>query len=424
MTVHAIEAEALGKQYKLGVHLRYSALRDSIAHALSAPVRGAIALATNRERPARPESHRIWALRDVSFEIEDGDVVGVIGPNGAGKSTLLKVLSRITEPTEGRAEIRGNVSSLLEVGTGFHPELTGRENVFLNGAILGMSRADIVRKFDEIIEFAGVERFVDTPVKRFSSGMQLRLAFAVAANLEPDVLFVDEVLAVGDAAFQRRCLGRIGEIAHEGRTVLFVSHQMAAIRDLCPKTMWLDGGRLMEFGPTSEVVDHYLLATSDAAVSNELVFEDDLGYAFHVQRVRLTDVGGTSRRTFEISDPPVIELSCVARKRIPGLYGYVVLSRADGTKILEADSWDLSPNPLDGLEPGEHRIRIGLPARTFAPGDYSLYVSFASPLAESDALIHSPRDIGTFTLDDFTTRRANRRRGYLTVPLSWDVSSI
>jgi lipopolysaccharide transport system ATP-binding protein len=200
----------------------------------------------------------IWALDDVSFEIKQGQVVGIIGRNGAGKSTLLKVLSRITEPTRGVVDIWGRVGSLLEVGTGFHPELTGRENVYLNGAILGMHREEIARKFDEIVEFAEIEKFIDTPVKFYSTGMYLRLAFSVAAHLEPDILLIDEILAVGDAAFQKKCLGKMGDVAHQGRTVLFVSHQMNAIRELCPNCMWLDRGRLIDQGESARIVAKYL----------------------------------------------------------------------------------------------------------------------------------------------------------------------
>ena len=205
------------------------------------------------------DSDDLWALRDVSFEVQPGEVLGIIGRNGAGKSTLLKILSRITEPTSGRAIIRGRVASLLEVGTGFHPELTGRENIFLNGAILGMKKAEIARKFDEIVAFAEVDRFIDTPVKRYSSGMYVRLAFAVAAHLEPEILVVDEVLAVGDANFQKKCLGKMSEVSHAGRTVLFVSHNMVAMRSLCKHCLWLDAGVVNESGPSNGVVDHYLM---------------------------------------------------------------------------------------------------------------------------------------------------------------------
>jgi lipopolysaccharide transport system ATP-binding protein len=247
----AIRAEGLGKLYRLGLGYRHDTLRDALVSALA----GRLGRATPRKASAASD---LWALRDVSFEIATGEVVGIIGGNGAGKSTLLKILSRITVPTTGRAAIRGRVGSLLEVGTGFHPELTGRENVYLNGALLGMRRAEIQRRFDEIVAFAEVERFLDTPVKRYSTGMYMRLAFAVAAHLEPEVLLVDEVLAVGDAPFQRKCLGKMGETAAAGRTVLFVSHNMTAVQTLCRRAIYLAEGRVRADGPAREVVRSYV----------------------------------------------------------------------------------------------------------------------------------------------------------------------
>ncbi len=257
MTDIAIRAEGLGKRYRIGgPQARYKTLRESLIEAVAGPVR-AVGAALRGERNGA-ERDVIWALKDVSFEVRHGEVVGIIGRNGAGKSTLLKVLTRITEPTEGYAEINGRVGSLLEVGTGFHPELTGRENIYLSGAILGMKKAEIDRKFDEIVDFAGVEKFLDTPVKHYSSGMQVRLGFAVAAHLEPEVLLVDEVLAVGDAEFQKKCLGKMEGVAKEGRTVLFVSHNMAAVEHLCNRSMVLDGGRVSLQGISKDVIQYYL----------------------------------------------------------------------------------------------------------------------------------------------------------------------
>jgi len=251
----AIRVEHLSKLYCIGaLQRRHDTLRDQITDALTAPFRR---LKNPQSAIRNPQSNYIWALKDVSFEVRRGEVVGIIGRNGAGKTTLLKVLSRITKPTEGRAEIHGRVGSLLEVGTGFHPELTGRENIYLNGAILGMKKAEIDRKFDEIVDFAEIEKFLDTPVKHYSSGMYVRLAFAVAAHLEPEILLVDEVLAVGDAAFQKKCLGKMGDVAREGRTVLFVSHNMAAIQALCKEAMWLKEGRLFNLGCVEDVVTKY-----------------------------------------------------------------------------------------------------------------------------------------------------------------------
>jgi lipopolysaccharide transport system ATP-binding protein len=257
-----ISVENLSKRYLIGHESaqreRYTALRDVIARETRNFVRKATDMLRGRQIVQGDETEEIWALRDVSFEVNRGDVMGIIGRNGAGKSTLLKVLSRITEPSEGRVRLRGRVGSLLEVGTGFHPELTGRENIYLNGAILGMTRAEIRRKFDEIVAFAEIEKFLDTPVKRYSSGMYVRLAFAVAAHLEPEILVIDEVLAVGDAQFQKKCLAKIGDVAGHGRTVLFVSHNTGAITSLCSSAIWLDRGSVQESGATSAVVGAYL----------------------------------------------------------------------------------------------------------------------------------------------------------------------
>jgi len=248
-----VRVENLSKQYRLGSKgAAYATLRESLVNAACAPFKALTGRNGTRNRQT------MWALKDVSFEVAPGEVLGVIGRNGAGKSTLLKVLSRIVEPTTGRAELFGRVSSLLEVGTGFHPELTGKENIYLNGAILGMKKKEIDLKFDQIVAFAELEAFLDTPVKRYSSGMYMRLAFAVASHLEPELLLVDEVLAVGDAAFQKKCLGKMGAVASEGRTLLFVSHNMAAVRSLCPRSIWLDKGQIVAAGETEQVVLDYL----------------------------------------------------------------------------------------------------------------------------------------------------------------------
>ncbi len=260
---YSIRIEHVGKRYRLGAVEPYKTLRDAIMRPFT----------QRRGEAAAPKD--IWALDDVSFDVREGEVVGIIGRNGAGKSTLLKLLTRITRPDRGRITHKGRIAALLEVGTGFHPELTGRENIFLNGAILGMSRADIERRFDEIVDFSGVETFLDTPVKRYSSGMRVRLGFAVAAHLEPEILVVDEVLAVGDAEFQRKCLGRMNDVAAEGRTVLFVSHQMEAIQSLCSRAVWLHGGKLMKDGPAGDVVGHYLAQTLRVGADTHIASRED-----------------------------------------------------------------------------------------------------------------------------------------------------
>jgi lipopolysaccharide transport system ATP-binding protein len=290
MTEPVIRVAGLGKRYRLGEGLRHTALRNLLGDALRAPMRifnggsrasrrppgaeslSAGASAAESAMAADGNKRFIWALKDVNFEVRQGEVVGLVGSNGAGKSTLLKVLARITRPTEGHAEIHGRVGSLLEVGTGFHAELTGRENVYMSGAILGMRKAEIDRKFDEIVAFSEVERFLETPLKHYSSGMQVRLAFAVAAHLEPEILFVDEVLSVGDASFQKKCLGKMGDVARQGRTIVFVSHNMAALRKLCPRAILIQGGRIVESGNSDEVVSHYLQNSLDSKL--ETVWND------------------------------------------------------------------------------------------------------------------------------------------------------
>ncbi len=261
-----IHVEHVGKQYRIGGRRASTTFRDAVTERMRRPLRWLARRAAAEERP------RIWALRDVSFDVSPGEMVGIVGANGAGKSTLLKILSRITPPTTGHIDVYGRVASLLEIGTGFHPELTGRENVYLNGAILGMHRAEIDRHFADIVAFAGVERFLDTPVKHYSSGMYLRLAFAIAAHLRPDILLIDEVLAVGDVEFQRKCLGRMGDVANEGRTILFVSHNMTIINQLCTRVLLLAGGAVVRDGKPSEVVAEYLSMTSSA--TGERVWSD------------------------------------------------------------------------------------------------------------------------------------------------------
>jgi len=292
-----VRVENLSKQYRLGAKgASYETLRESLVNGLRAPFQRLARRNGSRNRET------IWALKDVSFEVAPGEVLGVIGRNGAGKSTLLKVLSRIIEPTTGRAELFGRVSSLLEVGTGFHPELTGKENIYLNGAILGMKRREIDQKFDQIVAFAELNAFLDTPVKRYSSGMYMRLAFAVASHLEPELLLVDEVLAVGDAAFQKKCLGKMGAVAREGRTLLFVSHNMAAIRSLCPRSIWLDKGQIVAAGNTERVVVDYLEEATLPVL--EQVWEDPKtapgNEAVRIRSARVRGHGPTGREEITV----------------------------------------------------------------------------------------------------------------------------
>src|SRR5579862_6572961 len=283
-----IRAERLGKEYLIGHFARrerYLALRDVVAAKFHRIGRAAMNFASGRPMIPGDKVEELWAFRDVSFEIKRGEVVGIIGPNGAGKSTLLKILSRITAPSAGRATIQGRVASLLEVGTGFHPELTGRENIFLNGAILGMSRQEIRKKFDDIVNFAELEQFLDTPIKRYSSGMYVRLAFSVAAHINPEILLVDEVLAVGDMAFQKKCLGQMDAVARGGRTILFVSHQLEALSGLCPTSLLLENGRLTAHDDTKTIIDRYLAGQQKLMGMRLADRPDHIGR----QRLRFTD---------------------------------------------------------------------------------------------------------------------------------------
>ncbi len=309
----AIRVEKMGKRYSIGRRIGYQTFRESVTDTLLAPIR---LLRRTRRDERRAEDEHIWAVKDVSFEIPRGEVVGVIGRNGAGKSTLLKLLSRITEPTEGFGEIRGRVGSLLEVGTGFSNELTGRENTYLNGAILGMRKAEIARKFDEIVAFAEIEKFLDTPVKHYSSGMYMRLAFAVAAHLEPEILIVDEVLAVGDAAFQKKCLNKMQDVGRAGRTVIFVSHSMPAIARLCPKTLLLDAGKVVRFGATHDVVSNYLRSDSGSCAARQWVDSPRQpgSEVVTLRSVRIRGLAGETRETVDVRDPVGIEMEYEVRK--------------------------------------------------------------------------------------------------------------
>jgi lipopolysaccharide transport system ATP-binding protein len=318
-----ITIENLGKRYAIG-HLRNGneGLRHSIEAAMRAPLGW---LRSQRERKLRQED--FWALKDVSLQIKQGDVVGIIGRNGAGKSTLLKLLSRITVPTEGKIRIDGRIASLLEVGTGFHQELTGRENIFLNGAILGMSRAEIIRKFDEIVEFSGIEEFLDTPVKRYSSGMFVRLAFAVAAHLEPDILIIDEVLAVGDAAFQKKCLGKMGDFAQSGRTILFVSHNAEAVRNLCQRCIWLKDGRIFKDGSADEILEDYF---NDTAADISFSFANT-DYGLTIHNVVLRNSRGDKSNQFRPGEDLIVEINYDAQMPLPEPYVIVGVQGINGS---------------------------------------------------------------------------------------------
>jgi homopolymeric O-antigen transport system ATP-binding protein len=381
----AIQVRGLGKRYVLGE-------------------RGRTPMRRNREE--------LWALRDVSFAVERGSAVGVVGHNGAGKTTLLKILSRITAPTTGEARIKGHVGSLLEVGTGFHPELSGRDNVYLNGAILGMRRREIKAKFDEIVGFAEVERFIDTPVKRYSSGMYVRLAFAVAAHLEPDILIVDEVLAVGDASFQRKCLGKMGEVSSEGRTVVFVSHNMAAVRSLTSKALWLDHGLVALDGPTSDVVSEYLASTIDEEVSGIADLRENTSRRnvgkWTAGRVRFTSVSLLDARdepalAFGEGAPLRVDMRFDVREPVRFLELYVRVKSTEGQRLFSSFAGQLE----SVVEPGSYRTVCEIAENPLRPGRYM--VELVARAADPEDIVPSAI---TFAVEAGHLEEENLRYAY------------
>ena len=380
----AISVQNISKQYKIGAaqqKFKYGMFRDVIMDTLMTPVRVYRALRGQGMRGTSGTA-TIWALDDVSFDLEEGKVLGIVGRNGAGKSTLLKILSRVTEPTKGTVTVRGRVGSLLEVGTGFHPELTGRENIYMNGAILGMKRTEIDSKFDEIVDFSEVSQFIDTPVKRYSSGMYLRLAFAVAAHLEPEILVVDEVLAVGDADFQRKCLGKMGDVAQQGRTVLFVSHNMSAILRLTEEAIVLKKGQLIKRAPTHEAVDFYL--SSGMAESGQRIWDVDeipvVSEPFRPVAVRIKDRSGNVVDTIRSTEPLTVEWEYQINAPITGLRVGLYLSTMRGEYVFTAfDTDDAKQYEQFGArQAGRYISRCEIPADFFNEGRYSLGVNASS----------------------------------------------
>jgi lipopolysaccharide transport system ATP-binding protein len=360
-----ISIENLGKRYAIG---RQRANGDGLRHAIEAAMRTPFAWLRSRWQKKINEVD-FWALKDFSAQIKQGEVVGIIGRNGAGKSTLLKLLSRITVPTEGRICIEGRIASLLEVGTGFHPELTGRENVFLNGAILGMTRTEIIRKFDEIVAFSEIEEFLDTPVKRYSSGMYVRLAFSVAAHLDPEILIVDEVLAVGDTSFQKKCLAKIRSFADSGRTVLYVSHNLDSMRSLCKRVIWIKDGRLQQDGPVDEVFETYL--NSIAVESAHSCSNEEYGLIIH--KVELRNGEGEKSNVFLPGENLIVDITYDARKRIEKPFVAIGVAGINGSCF--ASNMLLDGQVPDYLE-GEGRIRCTFKAIPLLPQSYTVKMSF------------------------------------------------
>jgi lipopolysaccharide transport system ATP-binding protein len=369
--------------------------------------------------PARIEGDRFLALDGVSFEVKQGEILGIIGRNGAGKSTLLKVLSRVTAPTRGCIKLRGRVTSLLEVGTGFHPELTGRENIFLNGAILGMQRAEILRNIDEIIAFAEIGKFIDTPVKRYSSGMYVRLAFAVAAHLESEILVVDEVLAVGDYRFQRKCMSKMDEVRKHGRTILFVSHNMGAIRRLCSRVLLIKNGKLVRDGHPETVISDYL---QDAGVQSATVaFPVDQSKDIHVSKVTLLDASGRPSTHLDLQQPFRIEVEYTVHREVSG----VVVSCAIHTQLdeclLATADHDVDRARLGSRGVGTHRTSVTIPGHLINSGTFSIVIGISIPgkyiYDRREALVFELHDAGSFVVDG---GGEERRNALLLLPLRWE----
>ena len=436
MNQPAIRVVNLSKEYHIGVERkRGRTLREAIVDAVTGPLRRTAKLLRGQATGAAELDATHWALRDVSFEVPHGDVIGVIGRNGAGKSTLLKILSQITEPTQGFVEIRGRVGSLLEVGTGFHQELSGRENIYLNGAILGMTKIEIDRKFEEIVSFAEVDKFLDTPVKHYSSGMYVRLAFSVAAHLEPEILLVDEVLSVGDAAFQRKCLGKMDQVRRSGRTVLFVSHNMATIENLCSRTLFLQDGKVAFSGPTADAVKFYLESMAEREPPGEGGLADHNRWANPEHRKHRSpeEVGSYTRIEFKnqqgktipfarSGEPLVIRLHYCVRKAITRPSFGVGISTERGTLVSYVSTW-LCPVDIPVLQKGDGFIDLCIDNINLMPGRYFLSVM----LGATGPIFYDSIDCCTvLTVEeaDFygSGRLLSRNQSIMLLPCHWEPS--
>lgn len=420
---YVIRVQDAGKKYLITHRQRerYQSLRESL---VTAAQRIGKRLSGKGNAQRSVEKEEFWALRDFDLTIRQGERVGIIGRNGAGKSTLLKILSRITEPSTGTINIRGRVASLLEVGTGFHPELTGRENIFLNGAILGMSKAEIKSKFDDIVAFAEVEKFLDTPVKRFSSGMYVRLAFSVAAHLEPEILIVDEVLAVGDAAFQKKCLGRMGEVSRAGRTVLFVSHNMSAVRQLCDRGIVLEGGVSVFDGTVDRAIEHYqthVISHETGEAWNPVHLAKPGNDApIWIGSVAVMNVASNPSLLIEQADSFEVLMEVVVEQASRDYYSALLVHDSYGNNIIFSTDEDLSEPPIAGVEPGKYQYSVEIPGGLLKPGQYTITpvvcLKHLGKVDRRDAILR-------IEIQDTTTRRGTKqlyRAPALVAPaLSW-----
>lgn len=414
-----IRAENVSKKYRLGVIGHGTLARD--LQSWWARLRGKedpnTKLDVLQQTRLNSTSGDFWALRDVSFDVKQGEVLGIIGRNGAGKSTFLKILARVTAPTTGSIKVRGRIASLLEVGTGFHPELTGRENVYLNGAILGMTKKEIDRKFEEIVDFSEVEDFIDTPVKRYSSGMYVRLAFAVAAHLDPEILIVDEVLAVGDVNFQKKCFGKMHSISSQGRTVLLVSHQMNAINRLCNRAVLLNEGKVETVGPASEIIKAYLADNTDELKSKRS-YEEDTGKKAQILNMEISFNNGTPvDRAIEIRESISLKLEVVLRESIHNLRGAFYFRNASGEIVFFSDITD-HDDSVKLTKQSRYKLKADIPAPLLVPGRYTVTAGLSD---DTGSLDHCPGAV-TFEISDLSSRRTERP-GYIYIPLKWSLNN-
>ncbi len=417
-----IRVENLSKKYVLS-HQQdkdsHKTLRDAIAAGASSLLRPIQNPKSKIQNPGREE---FWALKDVSFEIKQGDRVGIIGRNGAGKSTLLKILSRIVEPTTGRIRIKGRVASLLEVGTGFHPELTGRENIFLNGAILGMSKTEIQRKFDEIVAFAEIEKFLDTPVKRYSSGMYVRLAFAVAAHLEPEILIVDEVLAVGDASFQKKCLGKMEEVGKEGRTVIFVSHHIGSIRSLCSRAILLEKGRSILDATTEKVLHSYLSSGNSLngywKRSDSMQSSEDITFT----EVRISNQHNVQTGIVSCIEPFFICVHLNSNRDIDDAQIHIRIINQEGIPILTTSNTDSNGQQI--INRGSNSYRVKIPPTFLSPGNYTLVIAAMIPKTKLFDVIDSEVQFSIEDIGSHATGLQDGRLGVVTLVLDWQLVNL
>jgi lipopolysaccharide transport system ATP-binding protein len=400
-------------------------LRDVFSSAVVSPLRRFAAKITGSSNDINSKDESIYALKDVSFDVKKGDVVGIIGRNGAGKSTLLKILSRITEPTSGYAEIRGRVGSLLEVGTGFHPELTGRDNIYLNGAILGMKKAEIERRFDEIVAFSELEKFLDTPVKHYSSGMYVRLAFAVAAHLEPEILLLDEVLAVGDIAFQRKCFGKIGTTVKEGRTVVLVAHQMDAIKAHCNSCVLLQNGKVLSNGETTKVVSDYLETLEYGEDASLVEVPEDPELDAQILSGKLMNSKGEAATRFEMFEPISLEVEYIIRKPCFGLIiGFEI--NKDRSPIFFSYDTDTNPSIAENRKQGRYKSLIDLPCPLLKSGKYSVTFVALIPGRKLIHLVENPLffQIDLVSKDQSMLSYSPGRPGIVATPLNWKTKTM